>query len=150
MDINLGLTYPWLVSYQLYKPLPYVLFPPRPLRVASQDNFEKIWGKLLVSLGLVFFLGWKASFPAIFGDMALGSPNPRWGLRPLWMQDWWCFVLGELEITINVHKKLNWRCGQLRNWFSDWTFMRHFYISFQVQCLSFPFCTEMPCNHSDW
>lgn len=33
---------------------------------------------------LVFFsLGWETGFPARSSDMALGDPNPWWGLRPL-------------------------------------------------------------------
>ena len=57
------------------QPSTLYVVPPRPLPVASQDDFEKTWGKLLVSLG--FFLGWETSFLASPSDMAPGNPNPR-------------------------------------------------------------------------
>ena len=102
--MNLGLTHPWsdtpLVSVlSVLQPSTWCVVPHWPLLLASQDNFEKTWEKLHVSR--VFFLGWESSFPASSSDVALGNPNPRWGLRHLCSQDRWCFTLGELE-TQNV------------------------------------------------
>lgn len=135
---------PLEASYQLYKAVPWVVFsswpPPLQLRMILRRlgrNSE----------------GWETQISSQLWWHGTGKSQSK--VRPeaplftgqLLLCNW------EFKTTLCMltkkKKKFKWERGQLRNWLSDWTFMVHFYIPFQVQCLSFPFCTGMPCSHSD-
>lgn len=133
---------PLEAPYQLCKAVPWVVLSSWPLPLQLRMILRRLGGNLK---------WWETQISSQLWWHGTGKFQSKVRPEASLFTGQVLLCIWELKTMFYVFTKikLKWERGQLRNWFSDWTFIGHFYIPFQVQCLSFHFCTGMPCSHSD-